>query len=359
MLHARLWDEKLKSYGARLFFDVVKRQNGAGAPRFCERMARRMKIVILDGAGLNPGDLSWAEIKSLGQTEIYDKTAPGQLLERAADAEVLITNKTPLTAGDLAALPELRYIGLCSTGYNIVDTGAAAGRGIPVTNVPSYCTLAVAQMTFALLLELTNRVGLHDRAVHQGEWAKSPNFCFWLAPLTELEGKTMGVLGFGGIGQRVARIADSMGMRVVVNTRRRIGMPPYCEAVDFETLLRRSDVLSVNVPLTPQTEKIIGARALALMKRDAILINTSRGQVLDEDAVALALREGRLGGCGVDVLSAEPPKADNPLLTAPNCVITPHIAWAARQSRERLMRTVAENLRCFLNGSPQNVVNGL
>lgn len=316
-----------------------------------------MKIVVLDGSGLNPGDLSWGEIAAQGELEVYEKTPPELILKRAAEADVLITNKTPLTAQTLENLPRLRYIGLCSTGYNIVDLDAAAARGIPVTNVPSYCTLAVAQMTFALLLEITNQVAVHNQAVHQGEWSRSPNFCFWKTPLIELEGKTMGVMGFGSIGQRVAQIAAAMGMRVIVNTRRKIGMPPYCEAVDFETLLRSSDVLSLNVPLTPQTEKMIDANAVALMKPDAILINTSRGQVLDEEAVARALNEGRLGGCGVDVLSTEPPQVENPMLTAKNCVITPHIAWAAKQSRERLMHTVAENLRCYLNGAPQNVVN--
>lgn len=316
-----------------------------------------MKIVVLDGSGLNPGDLSWGEIAAQGELEVYEKTPPELILKRAAEADVLITNKTPLTAQTLENLPRLRYIGLCSTGYNIVDLDAAAARGIPVTNVPSYCTLAVAQMTFALLLEITNQVAVHNQAVHQGEWSRSPNFCFWKTPLIELEGKTMGVMGFGSIGQRVAQIAAAMGMRVIVNTRRKIGMPPYCEAVDFETLLRGSDVLSLNVPLTPQTEKMIDANAVALMKPDAILINTSRGQVLDEEAVARALNEGRLGGCGVDVLSTEPPQVENPMLTAKNCVITPHIAWAAKQSRERLMHTVAENLRCYLNGAPQNVVN--
>ena len=318
-----------------------------------------MKIVVLDGSGLNPGDLSWQEIAMQGDLEIYDKTPPELILERSKDAEILITNKTPLTAQTLARLPRLQYIGLCSTGYNIVDLKAAAERGIPVTNVPNYCTLAVAQMTFALLLEITNQVGVHNNAVHAGEWNRSPNFCFWKTPLMELESKTMGVMGFGSIGQRVAQIASAMGMDVIVNTRRKIGMPPFCEAVDFETLLRRSDVLSLNVPLTPQTEKIINSKTLALMKPDAILINTSRGQVLDEKAVACALNEDRLGGCGVDVLSVEPPREENPMLTAKNCVITPHIAWAAKQSRERLMHMVAENLRCYLNGMAQNVVNGV
>ncbi len=318
-----------------------------------------MKIVVLDGTGLNPGDLSWEEITTQGEVQIYDKTPPSLLLERAEQAQALITNKTPLTAADLKQLPRLRYIGLCSTGYNIVDIDAAAKLGIPVTNVPSYCTRAVAQMTFALLLEITNQVGVHNQAVHEGEWARSPNFCFWKTPLMELEGKTMGVLGFGSIGQKVAQIAAAMGMQVLINTRRRIGPPPYCQAVDFETLLRRSDVLSLNVPLTPETERMVNSRTLALMKPGAILINTSRGQVLDEAAVAAALNEGRLGGCGVDVLSTEPPKAENPLLTAKNCVITPHIAWAAKQSRQRLMHMIAENLRGFINGSLQNVVNGV
>ncbi len=316
-----------------------------------------MRIVILDGEGLNPGDLDWSPISSLGETEIYPKTPEEKIEERSVQADILVTNKTPLTGDTIGRLKKLRMIATLSTGYNVVDVQAAAERGIPVANVPAYCTRAVAQMAFALLFELTNRVSLHARAVREGEWCASPNFCFWKAPLVELQDKTMGIIGFGNIGQAIAQAAQAFGMRVMVCGRRTLELPQgYCQS-DFETLLKESDVLSLNVPLTPQTQHLINRDALKKMKPSAYLINTSRGTIVEEEALAEALNSGRLAGAGLDVLSEEPPKPDNPLLTAKNCVITPHIAWAARESRVRLMETVAENIRAYLAGRPQNIVN--
>lgn len=320
-----------------------------------------MKIVVLDGSGLNPGDLSWQEIAMQGDLEIYDKTPPELILERSKDAEILITNKTPLTAQTLARLPRLQYIGLCSTGYNIVDLTAAAERGIPVTNVPNYCTLAVAQMTFALLLEIVNGVGLHDESVKAGEWTGCKTFSYWKKPQVELCGKTFGVVGFGSTGRAAAAIARAFGMEVRVYTRTQRpellgeGMA-FCTLDD---LLRTSDVISLHCPLTDETRDLIDADALRRMKEGAILLNTARGALCDEGAVADALRAGRLAGAGFDVASVEPIAADNPLLTAPNCFITPHIAWATKAARSRLMEVLGQNLRAFLAGEPQNVVNGL
>lgn len=316
-----------------------------------------MKIVILDGHATNPGDISWRPVAELGELAVYDQTPVEEIPLRAAGAEVLITNKTPISRETLEKLPGLRYIGTLATGYNVIDVDAARERGIPVCNVPSYCTRAVAQMTFALLLSLTNHVTLHSDSVRAGTWCRSKEFCYWALPLYELEHKTMGILGYGSIGRAVAEAAQAFGMRILVYSRTQKKLPDGWEWVGFEELLRRSDVLSLHCPLTPQTEQIIDEKALARMKPGAFLLNTSRGGLLAEQAVADALNSGRLAGAGLDVLSTEPPKADNPLLTAKNCLITPHIAWGAQDSRARLVATVAENIAAFARGEPQNVVN--
>ena len=286
-----------------------------------------MKIIVLDGYGLNPGDLSWDGMEALGELKVYDRTSPSELLERSAGAEVLITNKTLITADDMEALPQLKYIGVLATGYNVVDCQATRKRGIPVCNVPDYGTAAVAQFTFALLLELCHQVGHHNVLVHQGKWCSCPNFCFWDTPQMELAGKTIGIIGFGQIGQSVGRIAQAMGMNVLAYSRserpegKKIG-----QYVDLTTLLSRSDVISLHCPLFPETTRLINQETLARMKDGAILLNTSRGAVIDEAAVAKALKSGKLGGAAMDVVSEEPMLESNPLLTAPNCIITPHIS---------------------------------
>ena len=316
-----------------------------------------MKIVILDGKATNPGDVGWRPFSALGELTVYDRTPVEEIPFRASQAEIVITNKTPISRETIEGLPSLRYIGTLSTGFNIIDLQAARQRGIPVCNVPAYCTRSVAQMTFALLFALTNAVAQHNRSVHDGVWCKSKEFCYWETPLYELEHKTMGILGYGSIGRTVARAAQVFGMHVLVHSRTRKELPEGWEWVGFEELLRRSDVLSLHCPLTPQTEKIINAQALSQMKPGAFLLNTARGGLLDEQAVADALNSGTLAGAGLDVLSTEPPKKENPLLTAKNCVITPHIAWAAKGTRSRLIAMAAENVGAFLKGKPQNVVN--
>ena len=318
-----------------------------------------MKIVILDGRALNPGDLSYDCIRQFGEVTLYQRTeTEAETIERIGDSEIVLVNKVPITEAVLAACPGIRLICVQATGYNIVDCDACARRGIPVTNVPAYGTAAVAQFTMALILELCHRIGLHDQSVHRGDWVKSDNFCYWLTPQTELAGKTLGILGFGRIGREVGKLAKAFGMQVIACNRsqceegRQIG-----EYVDMDTLLARSDILSLHCPQTPGTEKIINARSLARMKDGAMLINTARGGLLDENAVAEALRSGKLRGAAVDVVSKEPMAPNNPLLSAPGCIITPHIAWAPVESRQRLLDCVVENIRCFLNGTPQNVVN--
>ena len=318
-----------------------------------------MKIVILDGRALNPGDLSYDCIRQFGEVTLYQRTeTEAETIERIGDSEIVLVNKVPITEAVLAACPGIRLICVQATGYNIVDCDACARRGIPVTNVPAYGTAAVAQFTMALILELCHRIGLHDQSVHRGDWVKSDNFCYWLTPQTELAGKTLGILGFGRIGREVGKLAKAFGMQVIACNRsqceegRQIG-----EYVDMDTLLARSDILSLHCPQTPGTEKIINARSLARMKDGAMLINTARGGLLDENAVAEALQSGKLRGAAVDVVSKEPMAPDNPLLSAPGCIITPHIAWAPVESRQRLLDCVVENIRCFLNGTPQNVVN--
>lgn len=316
-----------------------------------------MKIVVLDGFTLNPGDLSWDELRALGDCKIYDRTAPHETLARAAEAEILLTNKVVLGREHLARLPKLRYISVLATGTNVVDLAAARERGIPVSNVPAYSTMSVAQATFALLLELTHHTGHHAQAVRQGRWSQCPDFSFHDFPLIELAGRTMGIVGFGSIGRAVAAIAHAFGMNVLAYNPSPKPAPEWVRFVDLETLFRESDVVSLHCPLTPQTERLVNAARLALMKPTAFLLNTSRGPVVDEPALAAALNEGRLAGAGLDVLSVEPPPPEHPLLRARNCIITPHYAWATGAARRRLMQVSVENVRAFLAGRPQNVVN--
>ena len=320
-----------------------------------------MQIVILDGYTENPGDLSWAGLEALGELTVYDRTPkddPEEIIRRIGGAEIVFTNKTPLTAQIFARCPQIRYVGLLSTGYNIADIDAARRRGIPVTNIPSYGTDAVAQAAMALLLEITNQVGRHAAAVRQGRWSACEDFCFWDTPLMELSGKTMGVIGFGRIGQAMGRIARAFGMEVLAAGSRPTEQgQAIARYVSLDELYARADVISLHCPLFPQTERMINEHSIAKMKDGVILLNTGRGQLICEKALAEALRSGKVRAAGLDVLSQEPPAADNPLLTAPNCFITPHIAWAARESRQRLMDTAVDNLRQFLNGTPVHVVN--
>lgn len=316
-----------------------------------------MKIVILDGFTANPGDLSWSELEGLGELTIHDRTSEGEVPARAKDAEVLLTNKSVVSRAALEQLPQLRYIGVLATGYNNVDTAAATQRGIPVCNVPEYSTPNVAQAVFAMLLELTNRVGHHAQTVRHGRWSASKDFCYWDGELVELKGLTFGIAGYGRIGASVARIAQAFGMKVLATRRRATVDGENLRYVDFETLFRESDVLSLHAPLTDETQHLVNAQRISLMKHSAFIINTARGALVHEQDLADALNEERLAGAALDVLSVEPPPADNPLLTARNCLITPHIAWATREARARLLRITAENIRCWQAGSPKNVVN--
>lgn len=316
-----------------------------------------MKIVILDGYASNPGDLSWGEFACFGELTVYPRTAKEQVLSRIADAEIVFVNKTPITGEIMKKCPRLRLIGILATGYNIVDVAAAKKRGIAVCNVPGYSTMAVAQMTFALLLEMTQRVGQHSRAVFSGQWERSPDFCFWNAPLTELAGKVFGVVGYGAIGQAVGRIAQAFGMKLLVTARHEKEVPAGAEFVPLNELLERSDVVSLHCPQTAENLHMINARTLALMKPTTFLLNTARGGLVEEKAVASALKEGKLAGYGADVVSKEPIEADNPLLSAPNCFLTPHIAWAPKETRRRLHRIAADNLCSFLAENPKNIVN--
>lgn len=314
-----------------------------------------MKITVLDGYTENPGDLSWDWLEALGETSIYDCTPDGLIAERSAGCEIIITNKTPLRRETLEKLPELRYIGLLSTGYNVVDWEYCKEKVIPVCNIPTYSTSAVAQLTFALILEHTNHVALHSDSVMSGEWSNCKYFCYQKSPLAELDGKTLGIIGFGKIGKAVAVIARAFGMKVLAHTNH----PAPFDDVEFVTtdeLLAESDFVTLHCPLTPQTEGMVNAEFISKMKSSAVLINTSRGQVIDEQALADALNSGRLAGAGLDVLSAEPPKADNPLLGARNCLITPHIAWAGYETRVRLMDICRRNVEAYLSGSPINCV---
>jgi glycerate dehydrogenase len=316
-----------------------------------------MRIIVLDGYTLNPGDLSWDELNSLGSCKVYDRTSEADLPQRAAEGEILLTNKTVLNADTIRSLPQLKYIGVLATGTNVVDLPAARARGVPVTNVPAYSTASVAQATMALLLELTNAVGHHAQTVRAGRWSQQPDFSYWDQPLIELAGLTLGVVGFGRIGRAVADLGNAFGMSVIASVNRKQTVPQFVRCVDLETLLRQSDVISLHCPLTAETKHLINAERLSWVKPTAFLLNSSRGPLIDEAALAQALNSDRLAGAGLDVLSTEPPALDNPLLRARNCIITPHCAWATRAARERLMRVAVENVRAFLTGSPQNVVN--
>lgn len=317
-----------------------------------------MNIVVLDGHTLNPGDQSWAALQSLGECEIHERSSPGQVVERSRGAGIVITNKVPITRETVGALPDLRYIGVTATGYNIVDVAAARERGIPVTNVPTYGTRSVAQLTFALILELAHHVGAHAAAVRAGDWSRCPDFSFWNSPLVELEGLTLGIVGFGRIGRAVADVARVFGLRILASGRSGLtDLPADVRAVDLETLFRESDIVSLHCPLTEGTRHLVNRERLGLMKPSAWLINTSRGPLVDEAALAEALNTGRIGGAAVDVLSVEPPPADNPLLLAKNSIVTPHLAWATLAARRRLLEVAVENIRSFLQGTPVNVVN--
>ncbi len=318
-----------------------------------------MRIVVLDGHTLNPGDNPWDALEKLGALTVYDRTAPALVVERAAAADVVLTNKTLLDAAAIAALPRLRFVAVLATGYNVVDVAAARGRGVAVSNVPEYGTDDVAQHTLALLLELCQRVGDHARAVADGEWTRRPDFSFWLTPPRSLAGQTIGLVGYGRIGQRVAALARALGMRVMASSRlaRAAGAEPPDAWVTIPDLFAEADVLSLHCPLSAENAAFVDAPLLARVRSHALLINTARGGLIDEPALAAALREGRLAGAALDVLAREPPPADHPHLSAPNCIITPHIAWASLAARRRLMEATVRNVAAFLAGTPINVVN--
>lgn len=347
-----------------------------------------MKIVILDGYTLNPGDLSWEKLQSIGEVTVYDRTALVDIITRAQDAEIILTNKTPIRAEVIASLPKLKYIGVLATGYDIIDVQAAAERGIVVANTPGYGSESVAQMVFALLLELCHHAGAHSESVRDGEWSSNKDFCYWKSPLIELHNKTIGIVGYGRIGQQVGQIAQAFGMKVVAlqSGHKKVGEDSQSEEgnsnsgvksenlegksnggvksqdgevrrCDWEELLSISDVVSLHCPLTPETEGIINRGSLSLMKKSALIINTSRGKLIVEQDLADALNQGRIAGAGLDVLSSEPPIPEHPLFTASNCIITPHISWATKEARERLLGIVCGNIEGYLAGEPRNVIS--
>lgn len=316
-----------------------------------------MRIVVLDGYTTNPGDLNWADLAALGPCEIHDRTPPELVVPRAKDVEIALTNKVVFSREVIAELPRLRYIGVLATGYDVVDVQAARERGIVVTNVPAYGTASVAQMALAHLLNLTQHVGHHARTVAEGRWSSSPDWCYWDYPLVELEGRVMGIVGLGRIGRAMARLCLALGMRVLGHDiTPPADLPPGVRLADVDEIFRAADAISLHCPLTDETRHLVNARRLALMKPTAVLINTSRGPLVDEAALAAALNSGQIAGAGLDVLSAEPPPPDNPLLAAKNCHITPHIAWATKAARGRLLEIAVANVRAFLAGRPENVV---
>ncbi|ABB32913.1 D-isomer specific 2-hydroxyacid dehydrogenase NAD-binding [Geobacter metallireducens RCH3] len=323
-------------------------------------MGERTRIVILDGYTINPGDNPWTPVEEYGDCTIHDRTPPELKLERARDAEIILTSKVKLDEATIAALPRLRYISLLATGYNNVDVAAAGRRGIPVSNVPAYSTESVAQTAFALLLELTTRVGLHDAAVRGGEWSHCPDHSFWKTSIVELDGLTLGIVGYGAIGRAVARIAQAFGMRTIAHAPRIPADPGPVPVrfVSLEELFATADVVTLNCPQTPENTEFVNEGLLSLMKRSAYLINVARGGLVNEADLARALRDGTLAGAGLDVVAHEPMLPDNPLLAAPNCIFTPHLAWASLAARRRLTGVVAANVAAFLAGSPINVVNG-
>ncbi len=313
-----------------------------------------MKIVVLDGYTLNPGDLSWDELKNLGDVEIHDRTPGDETVKRAQDAEIVLTNKTLLMAQEIERLPKLKYIGVLATGYNVVDTEAAKKRGVIVTNVPAYSTMSVAQHVFALILEFFSYTGKFAQEIRNGRWSINTDFCYWDKPLSELAGKTIGIVGFGRIGRAVARIAEAFGMKVIVSEITKV---EGYDNLPLDELLGQSDIVTLHCPLTPDTKGLINRERLRLMKPPALLVNTARGPLVVEEDLAGALNEGINAGAALDVLSTEPPLPDNPLLKARNCIITPHIAWATFEARERLMKIAVDNVRSFIEGRPVNVVN--
>lgn len=318
------------------------------------------KIVVLDGYTENPGDLSWEGLERLGEVTVYDRTAPEEAAERIGGASLVLTNKTPITREVLESCGNVRYIGVLATGYNVVDVQAARERGIVVTNIPAYGTEAVGQYAIALLLEICSQVGHHSRAVHEGRWESCRDFCFWDYPLIELAGKTMGIVGFGRIGRTVARIAQALGMNILACANH--PNPAYenesCRYASLEEVLAQSDVISLHCPLTKETEGLINRDTIGKMKDGVILLNNSRGPLVVEEDLAEALKTGKVYAAGVDVVSTEPIRGDNPLLAAPNCFITPHISWAPRETRQRLMDIAVQNLKSYLEGRPENVVKG-
>ncbi len=317
-----------------------------------------MKIIVLDGYTLNPGDLDWKALEALGEVTIYDRTPANLTIERCGDAEIVITNKTVISKEIMEALPNLKYIGVLATGYNVVDVNEASARGIIVTNIPSYSTISVAQMAISLLLAIVERVEYYTAENRNGRWSTSPDFCYTDFPLMELAGKRFGIVGFGHTGQATAAVACALGMEIaVVTSKPQSQLPAGYIKTDLDTLLRESDVVSLHCPLAPDTSHLIDRQALAKMKPTAILINTGRGPLVDEEALACALREKRIYAAGMDVLSSEPPAADCPLLSAPNCFITPHIAWATFEARQRLMNIAVANVKAFIYGQPQNAIN--
>jgi glycerate dehydrogenase len=317
-----------------------------------------MNLVCLDAYTANPGDLSWSALESLASCTMHDRTPPELVIERAQNAEILLTNKAVISRQAIDSLPRLRYIGVLATGYNVVDVAAARERGIPVCNVPGYSSASVAQAVFALLLELTNHTGRHAAAVAAGDWASCADFAFWHKPLHELAGRTMGIVGFGEIGQATARIATAFGMKVLASRRTwALPAPEGVEPASVEDVLSQSDVISLHCPLTDETKQMINAASIAKMRRDAYLINTARGPLIDEAALAAALKDGQIAGAGLDVLSVEPPRGGNPLIDAPNCIITPHVAWASKAARTRLIAAAAGNIHAWQQGQATNVVN--
>ena len=314
-----------------------------------------MKITVLDGFAINPGDLDWGILEPYGSVTVYDRTDSNEeSIARIGDSEIVLVNKTPLPASVIEACPNLRLIGMLATGYNIVDVDCARRHGIPVCNVPSYSTNAVAQFAIALLLEICHHCGRHNILVHQGAWTSCQDFCLWTTPQMELAGKTLGIIGYGRIGRQTAKIAEALGMKVIAYSRSQNSDAEY---VDLDTLLGQSDVISLHCPLFPETKEIINRESIAKMKDGVILINTARGALTDEQAVADALASGKIRGAAVDVTTAEPIRSDNPLLTAPNCIITPHMAWTPLEARSRLLNTVRDYIRAFTEGNPIHVVN--
>ncbi len=314
-----------------------------------------MKIVILDGNALNPGDLSWKPLEQFGTVTVYPRTNDEDVVKRIGDSDIILINKINITEDIISHCPNLKYIGVQATGYNVVDLEACRRHNITVTNVPSYSTAGVAQLVFAFISEFACHVQLHSNSVMAGDWTRAKDFCYWKTPLMETDGKTIGIFGYGNIGSRVARIAEAYGMHVQVCTR--TPKPDIKNAVTFETLLKTSDIITLHAPLTPQTKEIINEKTLSLMKKNAILINTARGALVDERSVRKALDAGTIAGYAADVVASEPMATDSPLINAPNCLITPHIAWAAVETRQRLLSIVVNNVKAFTEGHPQNVVS--